>query len=108
MGGYTACQVRRVDGTGGSFGEGQWQQYGMSEEQIKELCTRAQEVGIVEPANFNCPGQVIAGTPAIKAIELAKEMGAKRSIMLLVGGPFHSSLMEPARRAMAERLAWQI
>ncbi|MGI6066194.1 MAG: ACP S-malonyltransferase [Bacillota bacterium] len=91
------------------FGEGTMAAVlGMSEEQIKELCTRAQEVGIVEPANFNCPGQVvIAGTtPAIKkAIELAKEMGAKRSIMLPVGGPFHSSLMEPARRAMAERLA---
>ncbi|MED5015546.1 ACP S-malonyltransferase, partial [Geobacillus stearothermophilus] len=53
----------------------------------------------VEPANFNCPGQiVISGSKAgvEKAGQLAKERGAKRVISLEVSGPFHSSLMKPA------------
>ncbi|ATW24657.1 ACP S-malonyltransferase [Candidatus Formimonas warabiya] len=81
---------------------------GMSPEQIQALCAKAGAYGVVEPANFNCPGQVvIAGsTPAVeKAVEMAKEMGAKRAIMLSVSGPFHSSLLVPARAAMAERLS---
>ncbi|MEL7567458.1 MAG: ACP S-malonyltransferase [Dehalobacterium sp.] len=80
---------------------------GMSSEQVRELCHKAGAYGIVEPANFNCPGQVvIAGTtPAVeKAVEMAKGMGAKRAVLLSVSGPFHSSLLAPAREAMGERL----
>lgn len=80
---------------------------GMSTEQIRALCDKTGKYGVVEPANFNCPGQiVIAGaTPAVeKAVEMAKGMGAKRAMMLSVSGPFHSSLMAPAREAMGERL----
>jgi [acyl-carrier-protein] S-malonyltransferase len=62
---------------------------------------------IVVPANFNSPGQiVISGT--ISGVELAcerlKEAGAKRAIMLKVGGAFHSPLMEPARLELAEAI----
>jgi [acyl-carrier-protein] S-malonyltransferase len=82
---------------------------GMSTEQIRELCAKASALGlgVVEPANFNCPGQVvIAGnTPAVeKAVDMAKEMGAKRAVMLSVSGPFHSSLLAPAREAMGKLL----
>lgn len=64
--------------------------------------------GVVEPANFNCPGQiVISGTAegVQAASELAKEKGAKRVIPLSVSGPFHSSLMKPAAEKMKEHLA---
>lgn len=82
---------------------------GMTTEKIQELCKAAgaEGLGVVEPANFNCPGQVvIAGnTPAVeKAVSMAKGMGAKRAVMLSVSGPFHSSLLASAREAMGERL----
>jgi len=72
---------------------------GLDSEQIKQVCADASFAGIVEPANFNAPGQiVIAGTAAgIKqACITAKEAGAKRALPLQVSGPFHSSLMRQA------------
>ncbi|MGI6712574.1 MAG: ACP S-malonyltransferase [Bacillota bacterium] len=80
---------------------------GLSSEKVLELCNQVQKFGIVEPANFNCPGQiVIAGhTPAVeKTVEMAKKMGAKRAVMLSVSGPFHSSLLASAKEAIADRL----
>ena len=63
--------------------------------------------GIVVPANYNCPGQlVISGE--LKAVEMAcerlKEAGAKRALILPVGGAFHSPLMEPAREELAKAI----
>lgn len=61
----------------------------------------------VQPANLNCPGQiVISGTKAgvEKACEALKEAGARRAILLDVSGPFHSSLMEPAAEKLKETL----
>ncbi|NCC81054.1 MAG: [acyl-carrier-protein] S-malonyltransferase [Clostridia bacterium] len=82
---------------------------GLPEENIEALCKEASKVGLVEPANYNCPGQlVIAGkTEGIReAIRIAKDFGAKRGMELAVSGPFHSSLLEPAShkllRAMDE------
>ena len=72
---------------------------GLDNEQIAQVCADASSAGVVEPANFNAPGQiVIAGETAAleKAIELAKAAGAKRALPLSVSGPFHSSLMKPA------------
>ncbi len=71
---------------------------GLPDEKVEEVC--AQIDGVVVPANYNCPGQlVISG--ANEAIEVAcekmKEAGAKRALKLPVGGAFHSPLMEPAR-----------
>ena len=75
---------------------------------IEEICTEASASGVVVPANYNCPGQlVISGESAgvDKAMELAKAAGAKRAIRLNVSGAFHSPLMEPARDGLREALA---
>lgn len=80
---------------------------GLSEEQVHNCCKIASDVGVVEPANYNCPGQiVISGHVAAvqKACELAKEAGAKRTLQLSVSAPFHCSLLEPAGIALQEEL----
>jgi [acyl-carrier-protein] S-malonyltransferase len=72
---------------------------GLSPEDVVECCKQASEAGIVEPANFNCPGQIsIAGeVKAVqKAMELCTAKGAKRAIMLAVSAPFHCSMLRPA------------
>lgn len=75
---------------------------GLADEQVEQLCATIE--GIVTPANYNCPGQlVISGE--LKAVEAAcekmKEAGAKRALILSVGGAFHSSLMKPAEEELA-------
>jgi [acyl-carrier-protein] S-malonyltransferase len=75
---------------------------GLEDEQVEEVC--AKTTGVVVPANYNCPGQlVISGAvPAVEAAcALATETGAKRALLLQVGGAFHSPLMEPARAELA-------
>lgn len=72
---------------------------GLSADQVEEACRRAAKHGVVAPANYNCPGQVVISgevTAVTYAIEVAKELGAKRAIPLVVSGPFHSRLMEKA------------
>ena len=75
---------------------------GLSDEQIEKVC--AEFTGEVVAANFNCPGQVVI-SGSIKGVELAgeklKEAGAKRVLLLPVGGAFHSPFMEPARLELA-------
>ena len=71
---------------------------GLDNKIVKNICLEINE--IVVPANYNCPGQiVISGTNSgVKlACEKLKEAGAKRAVILPVGGAFHSPLMEPAR-----------
>lgn len=75
---------------------------GMDDEIVEQVC--ADVDGVVVPANYNCPGQlVISGAvdAVNKACELLKEKGAKRALVLPVGGAFHSPLMEPAREELA-------
>jgi len=69
---------------------------------VEDICASID--GVVVPANYNCPGQlVISGE--LKAVEIAcekmKEAGAKRALILPVGGAFHSPMMEPAREELA-------
>lgn len=80
---------------------------GLSSDDVAECCKQASEYGIVEPANFNCPGQIsIAGeTKAVeKAMELCSEKGAKRAILLAVSAPFHCSMLKPAGDRLATEL----
>ena len=75
---------------------------GLDDVIVEQVCTNTP--GIVVAANYNCPGQlVISGeVDAInRACEAMKEAGAKRALVLPVGGAFHSPLMEPAREELA-------
>lgn len=78
-------------------------------EPIESICARATaEAGLVSPANYNCPGQlVISGEEAgvERAMALAKEAGAKRAMRLNVSGAFHSALMESALDGLSQAVA---
>lgn len=79
---------------------------GMEDHQVEEICASIKE-GVVVPANYNCPGQlVISGSiPAVEAAcEKLKAAGAKRALLLPVGGAFHSPLMEPARKDLEKAI----
>ncbi len=80
---------------------------GLEDADIEAACREAAQGAVVEPANFNSPGQVvIAGEAAAvaRAIELCKGRGAKRAVMLPVSVPAHTSLMQAAAGRLAERL----
>ena len=82
---------------------------GLSANAVQELCEGAREAGeVLSPANYNSPGQVvIAGhrRAVERAVELAAEAGARRSILLPVSAPFHCALMQPAADRLAPDLA---
>jgi len=80
---------------------------GLPAEDVRQCCRQASEFGIVEPANYNCPGQIaIAGV--VKAVEKAMEYctakGAKRAVLLPVSAPFHCSMLEPAGKLLDAEL----
>ncbi len=80
---------------------------GMSPEATTEMCREASAAGVVQPANFNSPGQiVISGSVdgVHKAMELAKQRGAKMVKELVVSGAFHSPLMASAKEGLREAL----
>ena len=74
---------------------------------VEELCASVTE-GVVVPANYNCPGQIVI-SGSIDGVDAAcakmLEAGAKRALKLKVGGAFHSPLMEPARAELADAIA---
>ena len=78
---------------------------GLPDAKVEEICAAvARETNeVVVPANYNCPGQVVI-SGSLKGIEIAceklKAAGAKRALVLQVGGAFHSPLMEPARKEL--------
>lgn len=79
---------------------------GSTPEEAQEICRKASSAGIVVPANFNSPGQIaVSGErPAVeKAVEIAKSSG-KKGMLLPVGGAFHSPLMEPGKKKLADFL----
>lgn len=81
---------------------------GLDRQALKQACKEAGRLGVVEIANYNCPGQLVisgmAGAVA-QACRLAKAAGARRCVPLKVSGPFHTSLMAPAGDALARRFA---
>lgn len=80
---------------------------GLSKEAVTECLKLASAYGVVEAANYNCPGQIVISghTKAIDyACEILKEKGARRAKLLPVSAPFHSSLLKPAGEKLARDL----
>ena len=76
-------------------------------EVIEEVCQKASELGVVTPANYNTPAQIVIGGEVVavdRAVELLQEAGAKRLIPLKVSGPFHTALLETASQKLAQVL----
>ncbi|KMT32798.1 ACP S-malonyltransferase [Melissococcus plutonius] len=75
---------------------------------IKECCQKANHLGVVSPANYNTPKQVVIGgekSAVDEAVKLLQEAGIKRMIPLNVSGPFHTALLKPAAKNLAKELA---
>ena len=78
---------------------------GLDDDLVEKVCTETD--GVVVAANYNCPGQlVISGSVSAveQACEQLKKQGARRAMVLPVGGAFHSPLMEPAREELASAI----
>jgi [acyl-carrier-protein] S-malonyltransferase len=80
---------------------------GLEPHQVQDLCAKASQAGMVQPANLLCPGNVVvsgaqAGCAALE--QLAEQAGA-RTVRLAVAGAFHTDLMKPADTRVAEALA---
>ena len=78
---------------------------GLEDEKVEEICAKIE--GIVVPANYNCPGQLVISGETIaveKACEALKAAGAKRALLLPVNGAFHSPLMKPAQDKLAKAI----
>jgi [acyl-carrier-protein] S-malonyltransferase len=79
---------------------------GLDDQKVEEICSSIL-YQIVVPANYNCPGQIVI-SGSIKGIEeacaLLKAAGAKRALILPVGGAFHSPLMQPAKQELTEAI----
>lgn len=81
---------------------------GLSTDGVEKVCEEASELGVVEVANYNCPGQIVIGghNEAVDyAMKLAIEKGAKRTVELPVSAPFHTSLLEAAAKKLMVDLA---
>lgn len=81
--------------------------FGLSLEQLQQICKEASQGEVVSPANMNSPDQIVLSGhkgAVERAAELAKQQGARRAIMLAVSAPFHCALMKPAQDRLAEDL----
>ena len=89
-----------------AFAAGMTAVLGLDREKLQEACRQAAGAGVVEIANYNCPGQLVIGgeqAAVDQAAALAKELGAKRCLPLKVSGPFHTSLLALAGDALREK-----
>ena len=81
---------------------------GLDEQKLNELCAEAREGGLLEPVNFNCPGQIVlsgAKAPCRRAEHLASKYGAIKAVPLPVAGAFHTTMMAPAAETLKKALA---
>ncbi len=80
---------------------------GLSEDKVLQACEESKDFGIVEAANFNCPGQIVIGGE-VKAVDVASqkalEKGALKAVTLPVSAPFHTSMLAPASEKIAKEL----
>lgn len=80
----------------------------LDREKLQEACDKASHLGVVQIANYNCPGQLVIGgekAAVEQAAVYAKELGARRALPLKVSGPFHTKLLEPASKALHDHFA---
>lgn len=79
---------------------------GLEDEKVEEICSKVED-GFVRAVNYNCPGQVVISgekDAVLKAMEIAKEMGARKAIELKTSGPFHTEKLEEASNALRKEL----
>ncbi|HHV79323.1 MAG TPA: ACP S-malonyltransferase [Firmicutes bacterium] len=80
---------------------------GLERVQVEAACKEASEVGIAEPANYNCPGQIVVGGEmrALEAVEsIAKRMGARKVVRVAMSSPSHCSLLNEAASRLSQEL----
>lgn len=80
---------------------------GLEQRVVEEVCTMAHEEGVVQPANFNGPGQIVVSgekSAVDRAVAYARERGAKKTVFLPVSAPFHCPLMAPAEERLSVEL----
>ena len=86
---------------------------GVTRELVQALCQEVAPIGLVEPCNYNCPGQIVVGgtLPAIEALEeLALQRGARKAIRVAMSSPSHCSLLAEAARSFSgylEAVTWR-
>ncbi len=81
---------------------------GLDEDKVRRLCDEAAQGGLLEPVNFNCPGQIVvsgAVDACDRAVELAPKYGALKAIRLEVAGAFHTAMMDSAADALRKALS---
>ena len=81
---------------------------GLDEPQVRQLCAEASQGQLLVPVNFNCPGQIVisgAIEACRRAAQLAPKYGAIKAVPLVVAGAFHTEMMTPAAKTLAEALA---
>lgn len=80
---------------------------GLDEDKVRQLCDEARQGELIEPVNFNCPGQIVVSGclgACARALELAPKHGAAKAVQLEVAGGFHTSLMAGAAEALRQAL----
>ena len=80
---------------------------GVSREQVQKMCAEVTPLGLVEPCNYNCPGQIVVGgvLPAIEALEkLALGRGARKAVRVAMSSPSHCRLLQPAAEQFSHSL----
>lgn len=81
---------------------------GLDEQKVNELCAEARQGGLLEPVNFNCPGQIVLSgekAPCRRAEQFAPKYGAIKAVPLAVAGAFHTEMMAPAAETLKKALA---
>ena len=79
---------------------------GLEDDKVEEACNKVEE-GFVRAVNYNCPGQVVVSgekEAVLRAMEIAKELGARKTIELKTSGPFHTEKLIEASKALREEL----
>jgi [acyl-carrier-protein] S-malonyltransferase len=80
---------------------------GVTRDQVNSMCQEVAAIGLVEPCNYNCPGQIVVGgiLPAIEALEgLAVKRGARKAVRVAMSSPSHCSLLQGAAQQFAHSL----